>query len=69
MNHTMSKRTIEARDYSASVLMLKNGSAIMNASTLIFCNRSKELATIGDSRYDQSFQHQLDGYRDLGDEW
>lgn len=34
MNSTMSKRTIQARDDSASVWMLTNGSAIMNASTL-----------------------------------
>ncbi len=34
MNSTMSKRTIQARDDSASVYMLKNGSAILNASTL-----------------------------------
>lgn len=30
----MSKRTLEARDDLASVYILKNGSAIMNASTL-----------------------------------
>ena len=34
MNTTMSRRTIEVRDDSASVWMLKNGSAMMNASTL-----------------------------------
>ena len=34
MNTTMPKRTIEARDNSASVYMLTNGSAAMDASTL-----------------------------------
>ena len=34
MNTTTSERTIEARDDSASVWMLKNGSAMMNASAI-----------------------------------
>ena len=34
MNSTISKRTLEARDDPASVWILTNGSAMMNASTL-----------------------------------